>query len=304
MTVRQKWFRVAVPVLALAVSGCVTDVTQEASPSMLRARFDSTAGVIPTPNDFALQAAMGQPAGATRTALEGSITAGGFPGGGPNALNAISVPFEFVSEGVGTTATVWGDPTTINSTTVAIVKVRGAGAPAVLDPTALPTSLGRIQAFPAAGYEAGARYVVAVRGGPNGVKASDGRTFEASTPIYLITHGVNFASPETRPATLTPDQAASLQKVQGLLGAAVDWGHILNDGSTAGVPAGAGAATCAAILGVAAAAFAEGQCWVPYASAAVPGFPGDPPTKSALAAVALAFPVTEAISISTFEIAP
>lgn len=299
MTVRQKWFRVAVPVLALAVSGCVTDVTQEASPSMLRARFDSTAGVIPTPNDFALQAAMGQPAGATRTALEGSITAGGFPGGGPNALNAISVPFEFVSDGVGTTAAVWGDPTTINSTTVAIVKVRGSGAPAVLDPTPLPTSLGRIQAFPAAGYEAGARYVVAVRGGPNGVKASDGRTFEASTPIYLITHGVNFASPETRPGTLTPDQAASLQKVQGLLGAAVDWGAI-TDANTAG----SGAATCSTVLGVPAAAFAEAQCWVPMTSAALPGFPGNPPTKSALAAVALAFPVTEAISISTFEIAP
>jgi hypothetical protein len=58
------------------------------------------------------------------------------------------------------------------------------------------------------------------------------------------------------------------------------------------------------VFGVPASAFVEGQCWVPLVNPLLPGFPGSPTTRSALAAVGLAFPVGEAISISTFEIAP
>lgn len=302
MSFRLKWI-LSAPLLAVLASACTDDVTQEEAGTFLRGTFDSTRGLIPTPNDLALQAAMLQPAGATRTALQGVITAGGFPGGAPNALNLINVPFELVADGVATTARTWHDPASINSTTVAIVKVRGTGAPDLVDPdpTLAPTGISAIRAFPAGGWEAGARYVVAVRGGPSGVRTIDGQTLAASAPVYLLTHGVDLSSPETRPSSLTPQQAADLQTVQRLLANPVDWGRVDN----ANAPGGQGAATCAAITGAPAAAFAEAQCWLPLVSAQVPGFPGDPPTRSALAAVSeLAWPVTEAISIQTFEIAP
>lgn len=286
---RMKWM--AVPLAALFATGCTDDVEQQESGTSVRSTFDADRGLIPTPNDLALQAAIAQPAGATRTALMNAINAGGFPGGAPNPLNVINVPFEFIVDGVATTATVGIDPSTINSTTVAIVRVSGTGAPARIDPTVVGTAAGAVQVFPQTGYAAGTRYVAAVRGGSSGVKTADGRSLAASSPIYLIANEVNLTDPDTRPSSLTPEQAEDLADLQGLLSNPVDWTKFT-------VPA-----ICAAIFGLPESAFPESLCWAPLV-AGVPGAPGTPPAADALSAIELAFPATEAISIQTFEIAP
>jgi hypothetical protein len=295
MSRRLNWI-LAVPLVALSAAACTDDVTQQASGSFFRASFDPDRALIPTPNDLALQAAPSQPAGALRTTLFALIGAGGFPGGAPNQLNVINVPFEFVVDGVGTTATVGIDPATVNTTTVAIVRVSGAGAPELVDPTVVGTAAGAIQVFPATGYAAGERYVAAVRGGPNGVRTSDGRALAASSPMYLIARNVDLSDPDTRPSSVTPEQAADLQQLQGLLGNAVDWVAV------------ASSTTCAAVLDAPPQAFPEDLCWLPFlpSLAGAPGVPAGPdsqPVRSALAAVTeLAFPVSEAISIQAFEI--
>jgi hypothetical protein len=90
---------------------------------------------------------------------------------------------------------------------------------------------------------------------------------------------------------VTEQQAADLLRLQGVLANPIDWNKLTSP------------AECSAVLGAPEAAFPESLCWVPLVQG-VPGAPGSPPVASALAAVELAFPVTEAISIQTFEIAP
>jgi hypothetical protein len=296
MSIRWKW-STAAPLVALLAAGCTDEVTQEQNAAFLRASFDSSSGRIPTPNDLALQGAILQPPGATRTALMAAIGAGGFPGGAPSALNVINVPFEEVGpEGVGTTGTArtWIDPATISSRTVAIVRVSGTGAPALdLAPQTAGTTIGAIRLFPSAGYTAGARYVAAVRGGASGVRTVDGRTIEASAPVFLITHRTDLSSKETRPATINDQDAATLARVQAVLSNPVDWDPVTV------------VSICVAATGAPAAAFPEGRCWLPYpAPAAAGSTPDSQPVLSALDAVNLAFPVEEAASLHAFEIAP
>ncbi len=150
----------------------------------------------------------------------------------------INVPFELVVDGVTTTARSFIDPASVNSTTVAIVRVSGSGAPALVDPTVVATAIGALQVFPSTGYAPGERYVAAVRGGPSGVKTNDGQDADsASSPIYLISNGVNLGSPETRPSTLTPQQVTDLTKLQSVLANPLDWVKVPS------------AAACAAALG-------------------------------------------------------
>jgi len=94
--------------------------------------------VIPTPNDLALQGAPGVTDPTIRAGLFALIDAGGFladfttPGVGQ--FSVISIPYERVVNGVGSTPTAALDPATIDGTTVAIVRVSGAGAPQVIAP--------------------------------------------------------------------------------------------------------------------------------------------------------------------------
>jgi hypothetical protein len=317
MTVRPKWILVAVPVLALALSACVNDVTQESSGSFLRASFDSTTGAIPLPNDLALQGAFKLPLSAKRSGLFNLIGLGGYfpttvapfpappaPFTALGAASVINIPYEFVSEGVGTSALP--DPGfaistgTVTRSTLAILQVTGPGAPQQFDPIAIPTTNAVVLAVPApGGYVAGSRYVVALRGGPNGVKTVNGHTLTQSTPIYLITHGVNFSSPETRPFTVSDAQAKQLQQVQGLLANPVDWTEVLSSTACAAINA---PAPSSAFVDPGAPTAPNGACWVPLVSPSIPGFPGSPPSQGALASVGTVFPVTEAVSIQTFEI--
>jgi hypothetical protein len=260
--------------------------------------------VIPTPNDLLLQAAPGLP-DPTKTALFSLAAGGGFvadpttPGVGQ--LSVINVPFEFVSEGVGTTATVGIDPSTVSSATVAIVRV-DVVPPVVFDPIVVGTPAGALQVLPVPGGYAGGRYVAAVRGGARGVKTTDGRSLSASAPIALIAARTNLGDPEGRPATLTDEQVADLTRLQGLLANPVDWVAVTDAG------------TCALAYndGTPAAAFNLNVCWLPFApppggvaGLPLPGVPAaadSQPVISALDAVELAFPLAEAVSIQAFDI--
>jgi hypothetical protein len=317
MSIRKKSI-LAVPLLVLFGAGCLTEVTQESSDAFVRAAFDTgepgvRAAVIPTPNDLALQAAPSQPPGATRSALFAIIGNGGFEpttattGIGP--LSAINIPYELVVDGFPSLPPPI-DPTTINTTTVAIVRVSGAGAPEFLTPlfvgsTATATARA-FQMLPSPGvYAPATRYVVAVRGGANGVKTVDGRPFSASTPIFLITNDINLSDPDSRPSTVTDAQAASLLQLKALYSsipqappAGVDWG-------VPAVPAGATReGACRQILSIPTSVpLPEQTCWVPLVTG-VPGAPGTPAARSVFAAVTERFPITEAASLQNFEIRP
>lgn len=298
MSTRWKWLAAA-PLAALLAAGCADEVNQDENPTFLRASFNSETGALPRPNDLVLQGAYRLPASATRTGLMGLIGLGGFfadPQASPplSLASVIDIPYEVVGpDGLGTTTGATSiDPATVTTSTLAILQVNTGGAPVAFEPIVVDTPQGHLQAVPSPGtYVAGGRYVVALRGGPNGVKTIDGRSIEPSSAIYLITHRVNLKSKETRPATLTDQQAADLDKVQGLMGAPVDWATLAS--STA----------CAAVNSTTNDRFPENRCWVPLVPG-VPGAPGTPPSQSALAAIGAVFPVTEAASIQTFEIQP
>ena len=133
MSFRLKWI-IAAPLVALLASACSEDVTQVASGTFVRATFDSTKRVIPTPNDLVLQGApsLTDPDDARRALrdhrrrrLRGDSRAPRRP----RSLSVINIPYELVVDGVATTATSAIDPASINSTTVAIVRVSGARRP-------------------------------------------------------------------------------------------------------------------------------------------------------------------------------
>lgn len=282
----------ALSLAALAVAGCPDEVEEVTREPFARAVFDPDVPSIPTPNDLALQAAPGVTDPTTRGALFALIDAGGFladpstPGLGQ--LSLIAIPYERVTAGVGSTPTAALDASTVTGSTVAIVRVSG-DAPEVFAPAVVQNNPGLLVMLPAAvpPYVPGARYVVAVRGGPDGVKTADGDQVYASSVIALVTNpDVNLDHPDARPASVTDEQAADLATLKLALTAPLNWMRVASD------------AVCRAALGIPAGApFPEGRCWLPDPA-------GDPGVLPAFNAVNLVFPVEEAISIQTFEIAP
>jgi hypothetical protein len=283
----------AVALVALFATACTTDVTQESSPTSVRAVFDPDRSLIPTPNDLVLQAAPAQTDPVRRATFFAFIDAGGFPAAAApnpvaNPFSVINVPYELVvdGEGVGTTNVGILDPATVNTTTIAIVQVNTGGAPAVITPALVANLPGSLVLFPAGGFVAGARYAVGVRGGPNGVKTSNGAALSASNVVFLASQDIDLANPEARPANLTDEQAAALAQVRLLFAAPLDWGLVSVE------------AVCRAALGIPPLApFPETRCWLP------PQLPSAG-IAPAFNAIDLVFPHAEAISIQTFEIAP
>lgn len=285
--------------LAVAGAGCTDSVTKATPAPFTRAVYDSERPLIPTPNDLALQAAPGVTDPATRGALFALINQGGFSAvpsttpGTLGSLSVISVPYELVTAGIGSTPAGGVDASTVTASTVAIIRVTGEGAPQTFAPALVANVPGQMLMLPIVGaapggYVPGTRYVVAVRGGPNGVKTADGEEIYASTPISLVTDpNINFDSRDTRPASLSDEQAADLKSLKLVLTAPLNWMRVASD------------AICRAALGIPAGAPFEGVCWLPDTL----GAEGVVPVP-AFTAVETVFPVTEAISIQTFEIAP
>jgi hypothetical protein len=276
----------------LAAASCNKTVSQRPpAPTIVLATFNpggaGVPAVIPLPNDLALEAAPSQ-TGLVRELLFSYINDGGFPGD-----QTITVPIrsENYDPNTGAYAPAAAPPagidaTTVNAQTVAIVRV-DVNPPQVLPPTlaAYDATAGVLRIRSVTGLPVG-RYVVAVRGGDNGVKTSDGLRLGADQAIALIAPNRDLTQPENQPPVpLTPAQIASLEQLRALFAHGLDWGKVPSD------------PICRQALGIPAAApFPEGECWLP------PQAPS-PGITAAFDAVDVVFPHHELASIQTFEIA-
>jgi len=218
--------RTATLLLALAAA-CAKDVKPETVPASIDySVFDPSASAIPLPNDLALLSAPGLAESAQKDLLLAFAAQGGFP-------NDIEVPIsiEFTRRPVGAGAD--------SAPTLDLTTIRPPGTTHVDGPT---LALFRADVFPPvpAAYEvagqsvsgtkttltlrnpaaadgsrnwvAGAQYVVAVRGGRDGVKTEGGGEIRPMPTMYLLLQGKNLADPANQ--SLLPDAAAGAQLEQ------------------------------------------------------------------------------------------
>lgn len=218
--------RIAASLLVLAAA-CAKDVEPESSPAFVDyAVFDPSSGAIPLPNDLALlpQSVAAQPPGAQRELLEAFQVMGGFP-------NDIEIPItiDFVRAVIGRSGTTTTVPTldlaTIDATTLVVLEVGALGATAVpyevagYVPGATKGTL-TVRTPDAGGqrlWKAGAQYVVAIRGGPNGVKTVDGGVRNEVQPqpaMYLLLQGKNLADPANQSLLPDPSAGALLEQIR------------------------------------------------------------------------------------------
>ncbi len=295
--------RRSVPLLVagvLAAAGCKDVNQRDPAPLLALATFDPTTGSIPLPNDLALRAAPNLPDGDTKTALLGLIIAGGWPNVlVPEAWGpGITVPIRAEGFVAGTGAYSPTDPptgidvATVTDDTVAIVRIDGT-------PTRVPAAY--------AGYAAGAqagtlvlvptdgtaplaalqpgRYVVAVRGGDEGVHVlfGDQRVpLEADRPIALVAPNLDLTQPENQPSGgLAPAQIAALESLRASFALPLDWGLV--DDET----------TCRNNVPMQPSTTFPGRCWLPAPSGSI---------TPAFDAVNQYFPHEEIASIQTFEL--
>jgi hypothetical protein len=310
--------RAALLALPLALAAC-TEVTQSPLPAdLVFARFSSPN--IPTPNDLALAAlitrsplvnscntqfdACAQPPNAQAALLCAFRKAGGFP---YDQEVPISIPITAATWSPSTgdhggylpSAAPAVDLATVTASTVAVFRVdvsppvsveyeasttAGAcsGTPEVCTPGLL-TLRKKADASGSRRWTPGARYVAAMRGGPNGVKAG-GKVIEADSAVALALQNRDLTKRENQPLGAIPDstpagacgagsnadEIALLEGVRGALWNPVKW---VNPGPT-GTFTGA---------------------WAPVADATI---------TPAFVAVDAAFPHAETASIATFNVAP
>src|SRR5512133_192228 len=294
------------PLALAALAVACTKVEQQApANTLVFATFDSTNGIIPTPSDLALQ---GAPAidvsganalkQAQKDLLLDFVASNGFPS---DQEVSVSVPFKTLNlnpsanayEPASTQATI--DPATATASTVALYEVSGGAVTAVaftaetdaLDPKVLKLR----KAADASGsrrWKAGARYVVAVRGGANGVKTTTGLPVNADQAIALVIPNKDMTKAENQPpGGLDAATAAKLDGLRRTLWNAVPWCNM------------------PVIPPAYAAMLAAG--WNPVADPALAALCSTPPVttaSSAFAAAARSFPVDQTAAIATFQIAP
>lgn len=257
--------------LALAFASLVacTDVKQEdPAPLIVIATFASPN--IPTPNDLVLQAVPTLPDSAQKELLQSFIDAGGFPS---DQEVSITVPFRAMSwNGTAYEAATAPaiDPATVTASTVVLLKVDGA--PQVVETEAGSSTDGRLiirKRADASGSRrlAPGRYVVAVRGGPSGVKtgaASGALPVGPDQPIALIAPNKDLSQRENQPPGLPAALVQQLETLRSLYWNPISWG-------------------------------AAGGMWAPSPSAGV---------TPAFTAVSQHFPPAEVAALATFGVAP
>jgi len=224
-------------VVALALTAC-HDVTMDGQPAdLVFATFNSTTGVIPIPNDLVIQkAATAAPSASLPAAqievLQGYARSGGFPS---DVEVKIDIPFNHLrwnatlNGGAGAYETVAApsiDPSTVTASTVALLKVDG-GAVTPVAYEAVTTTAGKLTLRkPAAGAVrrwAGGRYVVAVRGGPSGVKTTDGMPVNADQAISLAIQNLDLSIKENQPPGFPPELAGQVNALAFTLWNKLTW---------------------------------------------------------------------------------
>lgn len=263
-------------VALLVLFAACKQVNQEApAQTLVFATFDSVNGIIPTPNDLALQQTPLLPSSAQKELLQAFVTAGGFPW---DQEVSISIPFRAVTfdaatNTYATAASPAINPATATTSTVALLQLAGGVATPVtftaeVDAAKPGLLTIRRAADPTTGsrrWTPGARYVLAVRGGTNGVKTASGLPVNADQAIALVLPNKDMTLPENQP------------------------------------PGGLDAATAGALNSL------RSALWNPLNWSTVSGFwtPGvDTSILPAFTAVDTVFPHAEVAAIATFEIAP
>lgn len=229
--------RAAVLAVPIALAACHTVNLGEQPADLVFATFNSTTGVIPIPNDLVIQkAATATPTASLPAAqievLKGYARSGGFPS---DVEVKIDIPFNAVvwdpaaNGGNGAYAAAAAptiDAATVTPDTVALLKVDG-GAVTPVAYEAVTSVAGKLTLRkPAAGgarHWAGGRYVVAVRGGPNGVKTTTGQPVQADQAISLAIQNKDLSIKENQPPGFPPELAAQVNALAGTLWNKLDW---------------------------------------------------------------------------------
>lgn len=273
-----KSLRIAL-VLALAAACGAPDVPQSPPPPpTVSAVFDPLTGNIPLPNDLALAQIPPTLPAAQQDLLKSFVTQGGFPNDQEVPVTISFQTTTVAADGTTTNAAPDLDLTSLNPGTLAVFlkTPQGAGT-APLD----PVQAADYQKLPDRGtltlhhksrqpWPPG-QYIVALRGGPNGVKTTTGSPVVAAPTFFLITQGEK----------LDTEKNLALLRAQ--------------TGSTAAAKAAA-----AQLQGI----IAQYSCGSGDAACLAAGGKSPPAPDSAFGAVDQVFPHQQAAVMTTFRIAP
>jgi hypothetical protein len=226
--------RAGMLVLVLALSACDTATQVAMPPELVFATFNSATSTIPLPNDLVLQNAAAVTPAAQSEVLKGYIMSGGWPS---DVEVPISLPFHAVTwdANSGTAgayvpaAAPMLDAASVTPQTVTLLRadtspptpvayeaVITAGKLTLRKPAASATDLSR--RWP------GGRYVVAVRGGPSGVKTTTGLPVAADGAIALVIPNKDLSKAENQPiGGLSPATAAQANGLRTILWNPLNW---------------------------------------------------------------------------------
>ncbi len=220
-----------------AACGEPGNIPQTASPSsVVTAVFDPVSGNIPLPNDLALQPFVpgsGFPIPpnlppAQQDLLKAFASQGGFPNDQEQPVTISFVRTNIAASGATTNVAPTLDVTTLNPTTLAVFLSTQQGSGTVaLDPVSDADYVNAgdhgvltLHNKNRAPWTPGV-YVVALRGGPGGVKTKEGDPIYASQVFYLIAQGQDMTTPQnlalleaqTGSATLAQQTAQQLNQI-------------------------------------------------------------------------------------------
>ncbi len=197
-------------VLALAVSACEPDLPKTPTPTVVTAVFDPSNSKIPLPNDLAFLSTATQVCGGAESCAQAELLAtlrGAFPS---DQTVAITIDFTQIGTTGGKTVTSAPDldlatvVTTDTATATVMVLSVGTGAPGVV----------ALAPVTAADYTDGGdhgtltlhnkdlatwpkgSYIVAVRGGANGIKTKDQLPVYPAEVFHLLKQGKDMSLPE------------------------------------------------------------------------------------------------------------
>jgi hypothetical protein len=281
--------RAAGSILVLALAAC-TAVTQEPqAPDLVFATFSSP--VIPTPNDLVLAQVPAVPCSVMPDGqaqlLCTFVKAGGWPS---DQEVPISIPLNQVRWDATPTADFpYGhyapaatpptlDAATITASTVTVMRVDltppvAAAYDAVVSPGLL--TLRKKVGANGRRWDAGARYAVAIRGGPSGVKTTTGLPLAADSAVALVIPNKDLTLTQNQPLGAIPDsngdgtnndEISSLESLRATTWQPLTWSNGTGSGP-----------------------------WAPAPSASV---------TPAFTAINAAFPYAETATIATFGTAP
>ena len=217
---------ISVRILAAAalLAACTPSVGHQAPPaSVVTAVFDPLHGQIPLPNDLALQPS---PPGVTLAPAQQELLAafaaqGGFPNDQEVPVTVSFTRSNLNADGTATNVAPSLDTTSLTPATLAVFLQTATGIGTVaLDPIAATDYVAAGDHGVLTLHNKGRKpwtpghYVVAIRGGPSGVKTTEGDPVVASQTFYLIAQGQSLETEQN--LALLRAQAGSTEAALGL----------------------------------------------------------------------------------------